>query len=116
MRTTRSVNLLFDLSLGLRGGILGGDLYLKDSQAFIGLGSTAFLLPPAVATPLRAPLAQHGNALGAVLDVFHISPAHWAKDPRIVGKARVAGIDTTNATAQIKPAAFFLDIAALANS
>lgn len=105
---------MFDLSLGLRGGILGGDLYLKGNQAFIGLGSTAFLLPAAVATPLRAPLTQRGNALAAVLGVFHISPAHWAKDPRIVGKVRVAGIDTVHATAQIDATAFFLDVAALA--
>ena len=31
-----------DVLLGLRGGILGGDMYLKGDTAYVGLGSTAY--------------------------------------------------------------------------
>jgi hypothetical protein len=105
----------FDISLGLRGGILGGDLYLKGDQALIGLGSTAYTIPASIATALRAPMEKHpDNALSAVLAVFHIAPQRWAKDPRVVGNERVAGIDTIHATADLDTKAMWLDLAALA--
>jgi hypothetical protein len=105
----------FNVSLGLRGGILGGDMYFKGDKAFIGLGSTAYQVPDPIATPLRAPLeAKTDNALGAVLGAFHIAPQRWAKNPRIVGNERVAGIDTIHGTADIDTKALFLDLAALA--
>jgi hypothetical protein len=104
----------FDVSLGLRGGILGGDVYFKGDQALIGLGSTAYRVPDPIAIPFRKPLENTGNALTAVLGVFHIAPQRWAKNPRIVGNARVAGIDTIHGTAQLDTKAVFLDLAALA--
>ena len=105
----------FNVSLGLRGGILGGDMYLQGDKAYLGLGSTAYQVPAPIATPLRAPLeAKTDNALGAVLGVFHISPDRWAKNPRIVGNERVAGIDTIHGTAEIDTKALFLDLSALA--
>ncbi len=106
---------MFNVSLGLRGGILGGDMYLKGDEALIGLGSTAYKIPEPIAGPLRAPLeAKSDNALAAVLGVFHIAPDRWAKNPRIVGKERVAGIDTIHGSADIDTKALFLDLAALA--
>ena len=105
---------MLDVSLGLRGGILGGDMYLKDSKAYIGLGSTAYEVPASIAGPLRAPLSQTGNTLDAIMGVFHINPDRWAKNPRIVGNERVAGIDTIHGTAQINTKNLFLDLAALA--
>lgn len=105
----------FDISLGLRGGILGGDMYLTGNEAYIGLGSTAYPIPDSIASGLRAPIAKHDrNALSAVLGVFHIAPDRWAKNPRIVGNERVAGIDTIHGSAQIDTKALFLDLAALA--
>ncbi len=105
----------FDISLGLRGGILGGDMYLTGDKAFIGLGSTAYAIPDSIAAGLRAPMAKHdGNALSAVLSVFHIAPDRWAKNPRIVGNERVAGIDTIHGAAELDTTAIFLDLAALA--
>jgi hypothetical protein len=109
-----SPEAMFNVSLGLRGGILGGDMYLKGDQAFIGLGSTAYTIPPAIAGALRKPLQNDSNALGAVLGVFHIAPERWAKNPRIVGNARVGGIDTIHGTADIDTKALFLDLSALA--
>ena len=110
-----SPEAMFNISLGLRGGILGGDMYLKGNDALIGLGSTAYRIPDSIAGSLRAPLSQHsGNALAAVLGVFHIAPDRWAKNPRIVGNERVAGIDTIHGTAQLDTKAMFLDLAALA--
>lgn len=103
-----------DISLGLRGGILGGDLYLKNSKAYIGLGSTAYEIPASIADPLRRPLSKDDNALAAVMGVFHIHPEKWAKNPRIVGNERIAGIDTIHGTAEIDTKALFLDLAALA--
>jgi hypothetical protein len=105
---------MLDVSLSLRGGILGGDMYLKDGKAFIGLGSTAYEVPASIAGPLRAPLSKTGNALDAVMGVFHINPDRWAKNPRIVGNEKIAGIDTIHGTAQINTKAVFLDLAALA--
>jgi hypothetical protein len=105
---------MLDVSLGLRGGILGGDMYLKDSKAYIGLGSTAYEVPASIAGPLRAPLSKTGNTLDAIMGVFHINPDRWAKNPRIVGNERVAGIDTIHGTAQINTENLFLDLSALA--
>ncbi|MDQ3721681.1 MAG: hypothetical protein M3376_01120 [Actinomycetota bacterium] len=105
---------MLDVSLKLRGGILGGDIYLKGDEAFIGLGTTAFQIPASIATPLRKPLADTGNPLGAVLGVFSIHPEKWAKNPRIVGNERIAGIDTIHGTAEIDTQALFLDLATLA--
>jgi hypothetical protein len=105
---------MLDVSLSLRGGILGGDMYLKDGKSFIGLGSTAYDFPASIAGPLSAPLSKTGNALDAVMGVFHINPARWAKNPRIVGNEKIAGIDTIHGTAQINTKAVFLDLAALA--
>ncbi|MDP1850366.1 MAG: hypothetical protein Q8K79_21435 [Solirubrobacteraceae bacterium] len=103
-----------DVSLALRGGILGGDLYLKGDQAFIGLGSTAYEVPASIAGPLRKPLEKDGNALDAIMGVFSINPDRWAKNPRIVGNERVAGIDTIHGTADINTENLFLDLATLA--
>jgi len=103
-----------DVSLGLRGGILGGDLYLKADKVFVGLGSTAYEVPASIATPLRKPLDKTGNTLDAVLAVFSINPDRWAKNPRIVGNERVAGIDTIHGTAEINTENVFLDLATLA--
>jgi len=103
-----------DVSLALRGGILGGDLYLKGDQAFIGLGSTAYEVPASIAGPLRKPLENDGNALDALMGVFNINPDRWAKNPRIVGNERVAGIDTIHGTAEINTKNLFLDLAGLA--
>jgi hypothetical protein len=113
--TSATPDAKFDISLSLRGGILGGDLYLKGDQALIGLGSTAYTIPDSIAGALRAPMQKHpDNALSAVLAVFHIAPQRWAKDPRIVGNERVAGIDTIHATANLDTKAMWLDLAALA--
>jgi hypothetical protein len=110
-----SPEAMFNVSLGLRGGILGGDMYIKGNDALIGLGSTAYQIPDPIASDLRQPLQGHpGNTLGKVLGVFHIAPERWAKNPRIVGNARIAGIDTIHGTAGIDTKALFLDLAALA--
>jgi len=104
----------FDISLGLRGGILGGDMYLKGDKALIGLGTTAYAIPDSIASGLRAPIAKHkGNTLAAVLGVFHIAPDRWAKDPRIVGNARVGGIDVIHGSAGLDTRLMFLDLSAL---
>ena len=105
---------MLDVSLALRGGILGGDMYLKADKAYIGLGSTAYEIPASIAGPLRSPLEKTGNALDAILGVFNINPDRWAKNPRIVGNERVAGIDTIHGTAQINTENLFLDLATLA--
>jgi len=103
-----------DVSLAMRGGILGGDMYLKDDKAYIGLGSTAYEIPASIAGPLREPLSNDGNTLDAIMSVFHINPDRWAKNPRIVGNERVAGIDTIHGTAEINTKNLFLDLAGLA--
>jgi hypothetical protein len=105
---------MLDVSLGLRGGILGGDMYLKADKAFIGLGSTAYEIPASIATPLRGPLSKGDNTLDQILGVFSINPDRWAKNPRIVGNERVAGIDTIHGTAEINTKNLFLDLATLA--
>jgi hypothetical protein len=103
-----------DVSLSLRGGILGGDMYLKGDKAYIGLGSTAYEVPAAIATPLRKPLGHGANTLDEIMGVFNINPDRWAKNPRIVGNERVSGIDTIHGTADINTKNLFLDLATLA--
>jgi len=104
-----------NLSVGiaLRDGSLGGELILVDDQALIGLGSTAYAVPDSIASTLRRPLSRRDNALSAVLKVFGIAPERWAKNPRIVGNERVAGIDTIHGEAEIDTGLFFLDAAKL---
>ena len=46
--------------------------------------------------------------------MFNINPDRWAKNPRIVGNERVAGIDTIHGTAEINTKNLFLDLATLA--
>jgi hypothetical protein len=48
------------------------------------------------------------------MGVFHIAPERWAKNPRIVGNERVAGVDTIHGSAGIDTKALFLDLSALA--
>jgi hypothetical protein len=103
-----------DVSLSLRGGILGGDMYLKGDKAYIGLGSTAYEVPASIAGPLRGPLGKGDNTLDELLGVFNINPDRWAKNPRIVGNERVSGIDTIHGTADINTKNLFLDLATLA--
>jgi len=103
-----------DVSLSLRGGILGGDMYLKGDKAYIGLGSTAYEVPAAIAAPLRKPLGHGGNTLDEIMGVFNINPDRWAKNPRIVGNERISGIDTIHGTADINTKNLFLDLATLA--
>lgn len=104
-----------NLSVGLqlRGGSIGGELVLIDDKVLIGLGSSAYTIPPSIAAPIRRPLARTSNGLGSVLAVFGIAPERWAKNPRIVGEERVAGEDTIHATAEINTRRFFLDVARL---
>jgi hypothetical protein len=103
----------FNVSLAMRGGILGGDMYLKGNEALIGLGSTAYKIPDSIAGPLRRPLESSNNALDSLMNVFSIAPDRWAKDPRIVGNERVAGIDTIHGTATLDTKAFFQDLSKL---
>lgn len=105
-----------NLSVGLRlrGGAIGGELVLVDDQVLIGLGSSAYTVPPAIAGPIRRPLSNTGNALSSVMAVFGIAPERWAKNPRIVGTEKVAGEETIHGTAEIDTGRFFLDVARLA--
>ena len=98
-----------NLSVGLelRGTALGGELVL------IGVGSTGYQIPDAISNRLRRPLADADNGLGAVLAVFGVAPRRWAKNPRIVGNERIAGVDTIHGTATIDTRRFFLDVAKL---
>ena len=104
-----------NLSVGLRlrGGSIGGELVLIDDKVLIGLGSSAYTIPPSIAGPIRRPLAKTSNGLGSVLAVFGIAPQRWAKNPRIVGNERIAGEDTIHGTAEIDTRRFFLDVARL---
>ena len=101
------------VGLQLRGGSIGGELVLIDDRVLIGLGSSAYTIPPSIAGPIRRPLAKTSNGLGSVLAVFGIAPERWAKNPRIVGNERVAGEDTIHVTAEIDTRRFFLDVARL---
>ncbi len=105
-----------NLSVGLqlRGGAIGGELVLVEDRVIIGLGSSGYTVPPAIAGPIRRPLAKTDNGLTSVMAVFGVSPQRWAKNPRIVGEEQVAGEDTIHVTAQINTQRFFLDVARLA--
>ncbi len=105
-----------NLSVGLqlRGGAIGGELVLVDDRVLIGLGSSGYTIPPSIAGPIRRPLAKTSNGLGSVLAVFGVAPRRWAKNPRIVGNARIAGEDTIHGSAEIDTKTFFLDVAKLA--
>jgi len=108
---TAEANL--SVGLQLRGGAIGGELVLIDDRVLIGLGSSAYTIPPNIAGPIRRPLAKKSNGLQSVLSVFGVAPQRWAKNPRIVGNERIAGEDTIHGTADINTRAFFLDVAKL---
>ncbi len=104
-----------NLSVGLelRGTALGGELVLIGDRALIGVGSTGYQIPDAISNRLRRPLADADNGLGAVLAVFGVAPRRWAKNARIVGNEKIAGVDTIHGTAAIDTRRFFLDVAKL---
>lgn len=101
------------VGLQLRGGSIGGELVLIDDEVLIGLGTTGYRVPDSIASTIRRPLNNSDNALSSVLAVFGITPDRWAKNPRIVGKERVNGVDTIRGTAQIDTDRFFLDVSRL---
>ena len=104
----------FSVGLQLRGGALGGELVLVDDKVVIGLGSSGYTIPESIAGTIRRPLAKTENGLASVMAVFGVAPQRWAKNPRIVGNEKVAGVDTIHVTAQINSGRFFLDVARLA--
>lgn len=106
-----------NLSMGiaLRDGAYGAELILVGNEVLIGLGTTAYQIPPSISDRIRKPLRNSDNALGAVLAVFGIAPRRWAKDPRIVGNERIAGVDVIHGTAGINTKQYFLDVAKFTN-
>lgn len=104
-----------NLSVALaRGGSpLGGELILVDEEVLIGLGTTGYRVPGDIAATIRRPLANSDNALASVLAVFGIAPQRWAKNPRVVGEEKIAGVNTFHVAAQIGAQRFFLDVARL---
>lgn len=106
-----------NLSMGiaLRDGAYGAELILVGNEVLIGLGTTAYQIPASISDRIREPLRNSDNALGAVLAVFGIAPRRWAKDPRIVGNERIAGVDVIHGTAGIKTKQYFLDVAKFTN-
>ncbi len=103
----------FSVGLALRGGAIGGELYLVDDRVLIGLGSTAYTIPDSIARSFRKTLTNSNNTLASLLRAFQIDPQRWAKNPRIVGNERVAGEDTIHGTAELDKEQFFLDVANL---
>lgn len=104
-----------NLSVALARGSspLGGELILVDEEVLIGLGTTGYRVPGDIAATIRRPLANSDNALASVLAVFGIAPQRWAKNPRVVGEEKIAGVDTFHVAAKIGAQRFFLDVARL---
>ncbi|MGH2900844.1 MAG: hypothetical protein ACRDMZ_19360 [Solirubrobacteraceae bacterium] len=101
------------VGLALRDGALGGELVLVDDRVLIALGTTGYQIPDAIAATIRKPLANSRNGLASILRVFGIAPDRWAKNPRLVGDERVAGVDTIHGRAELDTERFFLDVARL---
>lgn len=106
-----------NLSMGvrLRDRVYGAEMILAGNDVLIGLGSTAYQIPESISDRIRKPLRNSDNALGAVLAVFGIAPRRWAKDPRIVGDERVAGVDVIHGTAGVDTEQYFRDVAKFTN-
>jgi hypothetical protein len=105
----------FSVGLELKDKIYGADLILVKDEVLIGLGSTAYLVPADIGARMRRPLRNSDNALSAVLGVFRIEPGRWAKNPRIIGKEKVAGEEVVHARAQIHADRVFRNVAELVN-
>jgi hypothetical protein len=105
----------FSVGLELKDKIYGADLILVKDEVLIGLGSTAYLVPPDIAARMRRPLRNSDNALSAVLGVFRIEPGRWAKSPRIVGNEKIAGEEVVHASAGIHADRVFRNVAELVN-
>jgi hypothetical protein len=101
------------LALGIRlsGQIYGADLILDRGGVLVALGPTAYAVPAALAATIRAPLANTGNPLGDLLDVFAIAPGRWAANPKVAGTEQLAGTEVVHATAGIDLRQFFTDAA-----
>jgi hypothetical protein len=108
----RSPEAKLSLGIELRDKAYGAELILAEDDVLIGLGSTSYEVPASIAARIHKPLSDADNALDAVLSVFAITPRRWAKDTRIVGDDRVAGVDVIHATAGIHAKPFFDDAAA----
>jgi hypothetical protein len=102
-----------DVGLVLNDHAIGGELVTAGGDAFIQLGTTGYKLPAPITAKIRAPAAALDNGLAKTAGMFFIRPDRWQKDGHVVGDARVAGIDTTHATAGIRADRFFEDVARL---
>jgi len=102
-----------DVGLVLNDHAIGGSLVVADSQSYIQLGTTGYKLPADVNSKVIAPAAELDNGLAKTAGMFFIRPDRWQKNGHIVGDADVAGVNTEHATADIRPGAFFEDVARL---
>jgi hypothetical protein len=101
------------LALGIRlaSQIYGADMIFSGNDVLVALGPTTYQVPAALAATIRKPLADTGNPLGALLDVFAIAPGRWAAHTKIAGTEQLKGIEVVHATAGIDTKQFFIDAA-----
>jgi hypothetical protein len=99
------------LGIRLRDQIYGADMIFTGNDVLVALGPTAYQVPAALAATIRKPLADTGNPLGALLDVYAIAPGRWAANTKIAGNETLAGEEVVHATAGIDTKQFFEDAA-----
>lgn len=103
-------DLDLDVSVALRGGVLGGSLVVKDEVGYIKLGNAGYKLPAAISRALVAPANDAKNGLTKTGAMFYINPQDWQKGAQLVGEESVAGETTQKITAGIRTDRAFLDL------
>ena len=103
-------DLDIDVSVALRGGVLGGAIVVKDGTGYIKLGNTGYKLPDEVSRALVAPAKKAKNGLTKTGAMFYINPQDWQEDAELVGEESIAGEPTQKITAAIRADRAFLDL------
>jgi hypothetical protein len=103
-------DLDIDVSVALRGGVLGGSIVVKDGTGYIKLGNTGYKLPDSVSRALVAPAKKAKNGLTKTGAMFYINPQDWQKDAELVGEEPIAGEPTQKITVAIRTDRAFLDL------
>ncbi len=117
----------FALQIGLRSASLFGAHALQagltstDGQLFIELAGASFAAPAATVQALeqgyaRATGSASPSARKSTFALLGVEPGEWLVKPTIVGRADVAGVETTHISAGLDSARFLADAQRLAGA
>jgi hypothetical protein len=105
----------FDLTvnIGAQGQSIQAGLTSTSDRVFVQFGGNAYEVPANLLAQLRQSMrqSQQQSSKGKLsLGGIGIDPQRWLKDPKVVGKETVGGVETQHITAQLDVNALLADV------